>query len=25
LSSGAWKHDPGQYGFILDPEKELGK
>lgn len=21
LSSGAWKHDPGQYGFVLDPEK----
>jgi hypothetical protein len=25
LSSGAWKHDPGQYGFILDPEKEPAK
>jgi PEGA domain len=25
LSSGAWKHDPGQYGFILDAEKESGK
>ena len=25
LSSGAWKHDPGQYGFTLDPEKEQEK
>lgn len=25
ISSGAWKHDPEQYGFILDPEKELEK
>ena len=21
LSSGAWKHDPDSYGFVLDPEK----
>lgn len=21
LSSGAWKHDPESYGFVLDPEK----
>lgn len=25
LSSGAWKHDPGQYGFILDAEKQPEK
>jgi len=25
LSSGAWKHDPAQYGFVLDPEKEPTK
>ena len=21
LSSGAWKHDPDSYGFVLEPEK----
>lgn len=21
LSSGAWKHDPNNYGFVLEPEK----
>lgn len=24
-SSGAWKHDPDQYGFVLDPEEALKK